>query len=81
MVHQAELRLAIRGSLTRDNWTPLSQIYRHVEREVNLDNEDWQPQSPSSDIPKWQRNDRNSLQSQKRKGEIVWDGQANYRLP
>jgi hypothetical protein len=52
-----------------------------MQREVNFDNEDWEPQSPSSEIPKWMRNVRNSLQSQKKKGEIEWDGNANYRLP
>jgi hypothetical protein len=52
-----------------------------VERYGNLDGEDFDPQSPTSDIPKWKRNVRNVLQYQKGIGEIRWDGDANYLLP
>ncbi|GAG96252.1 unnamed protein product, partial [marine sediment metagenome] len=31
----------------------LGKIYQMVERYGNLDVEDFEPQSPTSDIPKW----------------------------
>ena len=80
MTHHLELWTIIQATLRRDNWTSLEQIYKRVERSAHLDNEDNEPQSPSSDIPKWKRNVRNVLQYRKTKGEIEWDGDANYKL-
>jgi len=51
-----------------------------VESGLTLDSEDYEWQSPSSDIPKWKRNVRNVLQYRKGTGEIEWDGQGNYRI-
>ncbi len=51
-----------------------------VEENLNLDNEDYEPQSPSSPIPKWKRNVRNVLQRRKHKGEIKWNGRGEYYL-
>ena len=70
----------IRGKLSKEKWTSLEEIYRIVERNSNLDDEDLEPQAPGSDIPKWKRNVRNVLQYRKKTGEIEWDGEANYRL-
>lgn len=61
-------------------WVSLTDIYHLVECNLTLDQEDYEWQSPTSSIPKWKRNVRNVLQYRKRKGEIEWDGQANYRL-
>lgn len=61
-------------------WVPLNDIYSIVEHNLPLDREDYDWQSPTSSIPKWRRNVRNVLQYRKRKGDIEWDGQANYRL-
>ena len=58
----------------------MQDIYRIIERIVDLDDEDFEPQSPNSDIPKYKRNVRNVLQYRKRKGEIEWDGDAKYKL-
>jgi hypothetical protein len=80
MTHLPELWSIIKAMLTQTSWTSLDQIYRRVERTARLDNEDYEPQSPSSEIPKWKRNVRNVLQYRKRTGEIRWDGDANYKL-
>ncbi len=49
---------------------------------MHLDEEDQEPQSPTSHIPKWKRNVRNVLQNRKKgKGrKIEWDEQGNYRI-
>ena len=67
-------------NLPRGRWVELGEIYRIVESNLSLDREDFEWQSPSSDIPKWKRNVRNVLQHRKRTGEIEWDGQARYRI-
>ena len=45
-----------------------------------LGGEDYEPQSPTSDIPTWKRNVRNILQYRKKTGEIKWNGEAHYLL-
>jgi len=67
--------------MPRRQWVLLEKIYEIVEKHGDLDTEDLEPQSPTSDIPKWKRNVRNVLQYRKRKGEIEWDGKARYLLP
>ncbi len=70
----------IRQHLPRKRWVSIGDIYALVQTRLRLDREDHEPQSPSSDIPKWKRNVRNVLQYRKRTGEIEWDGRANYKL-
>jgi len=70
--------------MPRERWISVDEIYQMVERYGNLDVEDFEPQSPTSDIPKWKRNVRNVLQYRKDRkgtGEIQWDGDARYLLP
>jgi hypothetical protein len=69
----------IRQNLSKETWTSLEGIYRIVERNTHLDNDDFGPQAPGSDISTWERNVRNVLQYRKKKGEVEWDGEANYR--
>lgn len=66
--------------MPRRQWISLNDIYHMVETYGNLDTEDFEPQSPTSDIPKWKRNVRNVLQYRKKTGEILWDENANYLL-
>jgi hypothetical protein len=80
MLHLPEIWHIIRMNLSLEKWTSLEEIYLIVERNTNLDDEDWEPQAPGSDIPKWKRNVRNVLQYRKKTGEIEWDGEAKYRL-
>ena len=81
MIHHPEIWGIIQTHMQRERWISLTEIYQMVERYGNLDVEDFEPQSPTSDIPKWKRNVRNVLQSRKGSGEIQWDEDANYLLP
>jgi len=81
MTHHSVLWDAIQRILRRDQWMELSEIYDRVASLVQLDDEDFQPQSPTSNIPKWKRNVRNVLQYRKRTREVLWNGKAAYRLP
>jgi hypothetical protein len=70
----------LKGNMKKGLWTRLETIYEIVQNNLSLEAEDFQPQSPSSDIPKWKRNVRNVLQYRKKTGEIEWDGNAHYRI-
>ena len=80
MLHQPEIWKIIKDDLPSDVWVTLQDLYRIIERNADLDDEDFEPQSPNSDIPKWKRNVRNVLQYRKTTGEIEWDGDAKYKL-
>ena len=67
--------------LPRNQWIPLDAIYQTVQQYGDLDDEDYEPQSPSSELPKWKRNVRNVLQYRKGTGEMRWDGDAKYLVP
>ena len=73
MIHQPEIWDIILNYLPRRAWIHLHKIYDLVERYAELDNDDFRPQSPTSDLPRWKRNVRNVLQYRKSKGEIQWD--------
>ena len=80
MTHLPEIWNCIKTKLPPGRLVVLDEIYHLVEANLALDEEDYEWQSPSSDIPKWKRNVRNVLQYRKRTGEIEWDGQAKYRI-
>ncbi|MDY6906107.1 MAG: hypothetical protein SWH61_15650 [Thermodesulfobacteriota bacterium] len=80
MIRLPEIWGIINHYMPKNEWTPLQNIYELVRRNGNLDDEDFEPQSPTSDLPKWKRNVRNVLQYRKRTGEIEWDGATHYRL-
>ncbi len=81
MIRLPEIWDMILTYMPRGRWVSLDDIYRMVKRYGNLDVEDFEPQSPTSDIPKWKRNVRNVLQYRKGTGEIQWDGDTRYLLP
>jgi hypothetical protein len=66
--------------MPQNEWVSLQDIYAIVKRNHQLDDEDYLPQAPRSDLPKWQRNVRNVLQRRKSIGHIEWNGYAQYRL-
>ena len=80
MTHQRDIWECILNYLPRGTRISLAEIYKIVEENLNLDEEDFDPQSPSSSIPKWKRNVRNVLQPRKHKGEIKWEGRGEYYL-
>lgn len=81
MIHLPEIWNIIQTHMPRERWISLGEIYQMVESYGNLDVEDFEPQSPTSDIPKWKRNVRNVLQYRKGTGEIQWGRDARYLLP
>lgn len=80
MTHLPEIWDRIVSNFPKRQWVVLDDIYTLIERNLNLDTEDYEWQSASSEIPKWKRNVRNVLQYRKRTGEIEWDGAGSYRL-
>jgi hypothetical protein len=80
MTSLPEIWNCITNRMPRGQWQALTDIYQLIESNINLDKEDFEWQSPTSDIPKWKRNVRNVLQYRKRTGEIEWDGQGNYKI-
>lgn len=79
MLHQPDIWRIIKDNMPNNVWVTLQDIYRTTEDKAVLDDEDFEPQSPISDLPKWKRNVRNVLQYRKTTGEIEWDGDAKYR--
>jgi len=75
-----EIWLCIKKNIRRGEWISLQKIYEIIQNNLSLDSEDFQPQSPSSDGPKWKRNVRSVLQYRKKTGEVEWDGRAKYRI-
>ncbi|MBW1705837.1 MAG: hypothetical protein JRJ86_11825 [Deltaproteobacteria bacterium] len=58
----------------------LKEIYRTIEGHANLDPEDFRPESPTSNTPKWKRNVLNILRYRTVTGEIYWDRDTIYLL-
>ena len=82
MIHLPEIWDLIRTYLPRGTWIHIHEIYDLVENHADLDNDDFYPQSPTSDIPKWKRNVRNVLQYRKGTLEIQWNkNDESYFLP
>lgn len=80
MIRLSEIWDIIKERMPRNEWLKLQDIYDLVSRNCQLDDEDFESQSPTADLPRWKRNVRNVLQYRKRTGEIEWDGDANYRI-
>jgi len=80
VTHLPEIWTCLKTKLPRGQWVDLQAIYSIVESHLSLDREDYEPQSPKSDIPKWMRNIRNVLQYRKGTGEVEWDCAGKYRL-
>jgi len=80
MTRLPDIWKCLMSKLPRKQWVYLQAIYKVVEKNLPLDTEDFEPQSPKSDIPKWMRNVRNVLQYRKSTGDIEWDGAGKYRL-
>ena len=80
MTRLPEIWMCLKQNMAKGVWTSLETIYDLVQNNLSLDAEDFEPQAPLSDIPKWKRNVRNVLQYRKKTGDIEWDGSAHYRI-
>ena len=80
MIHSKDIWEIIQTKMTRGHWVSLEEIYQIVEGYGDLGNDDFKPQSPASDTPKWKRNVRNVLQYRKSRSEIQWNGKGKYLL-
>ena len=80
MTHLPEIWFCMLKHIPKGVWISLADIYRIIEDNLSLDKEDYEWQSPTSDVPKWKRNVRNVLQYRKRAGEIEWGGDTMYRI-
>lgn len=81
MIHLPEIWQLIQTHMPRGTWIHIHQIYGLVEEHATLEDDDYYPQSPTSDIPKWKRNVRNVLQYRKGTREIQWNRDEHYMLP
>lgn len=80
MLRSPEIWDTIFRSMEMNTWVRLGDIYKLIEKNCKLDPDDFLPQSPGSNTPKWKRNVRNVLQRRKTKGDINWDGNGKYLL-
>jgi hypothetical protein len=80
MIHAQEIWDIIQKNMPRERWISLEEIYHLIKSNWNLDADNFEWQSSTSDIPKWKRNVRNVLQHKKRIGKILWNGEAKYLL-
>lgn len=80
MIHSSEIWDCLLKELPKNKWVPLEDIYRLIEHNLNLDDEDYERQSSGSEVPKWKRNVRNILQYRKGSGDLEWDGSGQYKL-
>lgn len=79
-LHADEIDSILQGSMRRDRWYTLGEIYGFVEQSATLTPADWLPAAASTSAPRWQRNVRNWLQSRKKSGDVEWRRPAEYRL-
>lgn len=80
-LRQSEIVAVLEHRLRPGVWVSLQEIYALVEDAVGLTDADREPAAGGGDAPRWQRNVRNFLHAAKERGELEWDGAANYRRP
>ena len=82
MIHLPEIWEILQEYMQRGTWTHIHQIYDLVEKHADLDDNNFYPQSPTSNIPKWKRNVRNVLWYQTNvTKELQWNKNEHYLLP
>lgn len=71
----------MRSRLPKGEWVRLQNIYTLIEKEIDLEPDDFEPAATTTTTPRWQRNVRNILHYRKGTEEIVWSGDARYMIP
>jgi len=72
----------LKTNLPKGKWFNITDIYATIENNFkDFTTDDLKEVTPTNNEPTWHRNVRNALQIHKKKGEILYDGNANYKLP
>lgn len=82
MIHAFEIRQIINEHIPKNHWISLKNIYLCIERHGDLEIDDTKSSAPGNLEPKWKRNIRNVLQTDKQAGIILWaKAGAEYMIP
>ena len=82
MIRAYKIRKIINEHMPKNRWVSLDNIYLLIERYGNLDIEDSNFSAPGNIEPKWKRNVRNVLQTDKKAGKILWaEVNSEYMIP
>lgn len=69
------------SSVPIGKWIEITGLYQIVEDNFrDFTSGDLSPVTSYNKEPTWHRNLRNALQSRKKRGEILWDGKARYKI-
>ncbi|MBK9318173.1 MAG: hypothetical protein IPM91_04630 [Bacteroidetes bacterium] len=70
------------GNMPLGQWVPIQTLYEIVEANYGemLIEEDLSPVTPTNNEPTWHRNLRNVFQNKTATGDLLYDGNANYRI-
>lgn len=80
MTDLGEIWEIILKNMPKDRALSLKEVYRIIERHADLDSEDFQTESRTSNDPNWKRDVLNVLQYRTETGEINWDRDTIYLL-
>lgn len=68
-----EIRTCLEKNAKKNIYLSLSEIYNIIEKNLILDEDDLSSVTDEHKEPKWQRNVRNVLQSDKENSSITWN--------
>jgi hypothetical protein len=68
-----EIRICLEKYATKKTYLSLSEIYKIIEKNLVLNEDDLSCVTDEHKEPKWQRNVRNVLQSDKESSNITWN--------
>ncbi|MBP7770145.1 MAG: hypothetical protein KA055_03390 [Aliarcobacter sp.] len=68
-----EIRTCLEKNAKKNIYLSLSEIYNIIEKNLILDEDDLSSVTNEHKEPKWQRNVRNVLQSDKENSNITWN--------
>ena len=68
-----EIRTCLEKNAKKNIYLSLSEIYNIIEKNLILDKDDLSSVTNEHKEPKWQRNVRNVLQSDKETSNITWN--------
>ena len=78
---QQRMWKVMQEQMKRGEWYNLQSVYKLIQKELTLRDDDWEPAVSSTGDARWHRNVRNILQYRKQTDDIVWSGDAKYMFP